>query len=419
MADHESKVFRKVSLERLSSPEQLDQLMQVTSPKGWIALLSLVGLLIVALIWGFLGSIPTSAAGDGILLRRGGVSTVVAAGSGQVETILVAVGDEISKGQVIARIRQEGIARQIDDVLARKEAMENELKILERYAATQTELSEANEEQQRSNLLRSIETLERQAELLDKNLVVQQELLQDGLVTQQTVLSAEQEVTRIRDELASQRLELDGLELIRLKSEQDLLQQLEDRRSRMRDLELELREKQASLEESVHVVATEDGKVLELLVDEGNVVAPGNPVLSMEVASEDLMAVIFVPAEMGKQVTPGMSARISPSTVKVEEHGFILGEVQWVSEFPSTSKGMERLLGNQELVVGLMESGPPIRVDVRLLRDENTSTNFKWSSKKGPEIDITSGTLAAGSVIVKEDVPISLVIPLARKNLGL
>ena len=38
-------IFRKVALERLSSPEQLDQLMQVTSPKGWLALAGLGALL--------------------------------------------------------------------------------------------------------------------------------------------------------------------------------------------------------------------------------------------------------------------------------------------------------------------------------------------------------------------------------------
>ena len=77
-------------------------------------------------------------------------------------------------------------------------------------------------------------------------------------------------------QLAAKRLELDGLELTRLQSEQELLQQLEDQRSELRDLELELREKQASLEESVQVVATEDGRVLELLTDSGSVISSGS-----------------------------------------------------------------------------------------------------------------------------------------------
>ncbi len=413
------KIFRKVSLERLSSPEQLDQLMQVTSPKGWIALMAVVGLLAIAMIWGFLGYIPTTANGDGILLRRGGVSTVVSAGSGQVEEILVAVGDVIQKGQIVAKIRQEGIERQIGDARARMQALETELASLEKYADTQTRLSEANVEQKRSNLRLAIETLNRRHELLTRNLNVQKELLADGLVTQQTVLSSEQQVNQVRDELAAKRLELDGLELTRLQSEQQLLQQLEDQRSKLRDLELELREKQASLEESVQVVATEDGRVLELLADSGSVISPGEPILSMEVVSEDLMAVMFVPAELGKQVQPGMETRITPSTVKVEEHGFILGEVRRVSEFPSTSRGMKRLLGNDDLVAKMMEQGPPIQVDVFLRKDEATPTGFKWSSSTGPDIEISSGTLARGSVIVERSRPITLVIPLAKKKMGL
>ncbi len=413
------EIFRKVSLERLSSPEQLDQLMQVTSPKGWIALLAILGLLAVALAWGFLGYIPTTAAGEGILLRRGGVSEVVSAGSGQIAEILLQVGDVVQRGQVVAKLRQEGIERQISDNQARRDALELELATLERYARNQTQLSVANEGQRRQDLQRSIVSFERQVELLKKNFEVQKELLVDGLVTQQTVLSSEQEVNRVGDQLAAQRLELAGLELTRLEGEQALQQQLENSRSRLRDLDLDLRESQASLEENAQVVATEDGRVVELIVDHGDVVSPGSPILSMEVVAEDLMAVVFVPAEMGKQIAPGMVARVTPTTVKAEEHGFIIGEVQWVAEFPSTSRGMSRLLANDDLVSKLMQAGPPIQVDVRLLVDPGTPTGFRWSSSRGPDIDISSGTLASGSVIVRRNRPISLVIPTVRKKLGI
>jgi len=33
-------IFRQAALDRLSSPEQLDRLMQVTLPTGWIALVA-------------------------------------------------------------------------------------------------------------------------------------------------------------------------------------------------------------------------------------------------------------------------------------------------------------------------------------------------------------------------------------------
>ena len=44
-------LFRKAAIDKVSSPEQLDLLMSVTSPVGWLALLT-VGLMLTAVgIW--------------------------------------------------------------------------------------------------------------------------------------------------------------------------------------------------------------------------------------------------------------------------------------------------------------------------------------------------------------------------------
>ncbi len=414
-----SKIYRKVALARLSSPEQLDQLMQVTNPRGWLALSALLALLLAALVWAVFGSIPTEAVGQGILLRHGGVSELVAAGSGQVEEVLVTVGDALERGQVIARIRQESLMRQIEDSVAKQAELDAEYRELQRYVGEQRRLSAAGLEQQRADLERSIATLERQLELIAERLRVQRELLADGLITQQTLLDLEQEANTTRDQIAADRLELGGLELRRLEGEQELERRLEIRRGVLRDLDLELRELRGELEENVHIVSPEAGRVLELMVDRGDVVSPGTPVLSMEIVSEELMAVVFVPAAQGKQMRRGMKARIVPSTVQREEHGFMIGEVQRVAEFPSTSRGMQRLLANEELVEDLMQEGPPIQVDVSLVHDPATPSGYRWSSSRGPDLDISSGTLAAGSIIVRQDRPISLVIPKLRERLGI
>lgn len=100
-------IFRQAALERLSSPEELDQLMQVTTPKGWLALAGLAGLIAVALMWGFLGHVPTKVTGQGILLNTGGVTQVSTLTSGQVRAIYVQEGDVIPKGKTIARITDE------------------------------------------------------------------------------------------------------------------------------------------------------------------------------------------------------------------------------------------------------------------------------------------------------------------------
>jgi HlyD family secretion protein len=411
-------IFRKVALERLSSPEQLDQLMQVTDPKGWLALGALGFLLLASLVWGVFGSIPTEAQGEGILLRQGGVSSLVAAENGQVEEILVGVGDVIEKGQVVARLRQEELLRQIQDSRDKLADARAEYQDLVRYAAEQRQLRDRDLAQQRANLQRSIQALERQAELTRERIVSERDLLKDGLITKQTLLASEQKLNTDQDQLASARLELNGLELKRIEAEQQVDQQIQSREAEIRDLEIELRERQARLGEAARVVSAHNGRVLELLVDQGDVVSPGTPLFNLEVVSEDLMAVLFVPATAGKRVQPGMPVRVSPSTVKREEFGSILGRVTWAAEYPSTSRGMVRLLGNEALVQKLMQEGPPIQINVALVRDPATPSGFRWSSSIGPNLRISGGTLATGAVVVREEAPIRLVIPKVRERVG-
>ena len=45
-------LFRQEALDRLSSPDQLDQLMRVADPKRWIALTAIGALIVGVLVWG-------------------------------------------------------------------------------------------------------------------------------------------------------------------------------------------------------------------------------------------------------------------------------------------------------------------------------------------------------------------------------
>lgn len=412
-------IFRKVALERLSSPEQLDQLLQVTDPRGWLALVALGALLLASLGWGVFGSIPTEATGEGILLRSGGVSSLVAAESGQVEELLVSVGDVIEKGQVVARIRQDELLRQIQDTRDRLADVRREYQDMLRYAGEQGRLRGRDLAQERANLQQSIRAYEREVELARERIAVERDLLKDGLITKQTLLASEQRLNTAQDQLANARLQLNSLELKGLDSAQQTDQQVEAREAQIRDLEIELRERQARLTETARIVSGRAGRVLELLVDRGDVVNPGTALLNLEVISEELEAVLFVPASAGKRVQPGMRVRVSPSTVKREEYGSMIGRVTWASEYPSTARGMTRLLGNEALVQRLMQEGPPIQVNVTLEKDPKTPTGYRWSSSTGPNVQISSGTLATGSVVVREERPINLVVPKIRENLGI
>jgi HlyD family secretion protein len=129
--------------------------------------------------------------------------------------------------------------------------------------------------------------------------------------------------------------------------------------------------------------------------------------------------VLYVPPQNGKQVRPGMDARIQPGGVKKEEWGMLVGRVLAVSEFPSTPQGMLSVLQNDKLVQQFSAKGAPFAVRVELFPDPNAPTGYRWSSGSGPPGALTSGMLADGEITVREQPPIAYVLPFLRKVTGL
>jgi HlyD family secretion protein len=105
--------------------------------------------------------------------------------------------------------------------------------------------------------------------------------------------------------------------------------------------------------------------------------------------------------------------------VKREEYGYMLGEVEFVSNQPATPQGMRRTLGNEILVEQLASQGAPFLVEVDLSEDSTTTSGFRWSSPRGPPVRVESGTICVVRVVVQEERPISLVLPIFRSALGL
>ncbi|NET48586.1 MAG: hypothetical protein F6K09_07615 [Merismopedia sp. SIO2A8] len=64
-----NNLFRQESLERLSSPEQLDQLMQIVNSRSWIPLASMGALMGIGLIWSIFGSISVTVSGKGLIVH--------------------------------------------------------------------------------------------------------------------------------------------------------------------------------------------------------------------------------------------------------------------------------------------------------------------------------------------------------------
>src|SRR5215210_1899057 len=98
-------LFRQEALDKTLSPDELDRLMRVTGPKGWLALIALLALLAAAAVWGVFGTVPVQVSGDeGVLLGGDSRHQVVSQTSGLVTDVRVGLGDSVHKGQVIAQV---------------------------------------------------------------------------------------------------------------------------------------------------------------------------------------------------------------------------------------------------------------------------------------------------------------------------
>jgi HlyD family secretion protein len=412
-ADHENDI-----VENGSSPEGLDVVLKVTTPKGWLVLLGLGAMLVVFTLWGIFGSIPTRVTGQGILIKSGGVFDIVAFGSGQLTAMYADVDDVIEKGQLVARIAQLDLTEKIKNAQAELAALEAEHKRIVEFANKDIQMNKRLSDNQRANLRTSIQFGKDRLKWLREKLKGQKELAKEGLITKQQARDTQKEIDDTIEAIEKNRTQM---EQISIEEFQFRDQKGRDIRNSLQKISLSERKittLEAYLDENSKVRSPYSGRILEIKVDEGRTVTLGEPILSLELVgkgAKDLEAVIYVAPGEGKKVRPGMRVHISPSTVNREEYGYMLGKVTRVAEFPATPQGMMRLLQNENLVKALSIGGAPIQIYADLTPDPRTQSGFKWSSPKGPPTKIQSGTICSAAVTVSEQPPIAFVIPLFRR----
>ena len=415
-------VFRQVALDRLASPEQLDQLMQVTNARGWLAL-SAVGLMLVAAAgWGIFGSIPESVGGQGILLKSGGLFEISPLTGGRVTDVAVNVGGAVREGQVVARLAQPDIADRLSAARAELANMRAGDERQTAYGARDASLQGQALAEQRRGLEQSISADERTGTWLEEKVGSQEQLVQQGLLTKTALLSTRQALDETRSKIATARTELTQITARELGLRNQTEAKRRDRGLQLQEQERLVAELERRLKAASEVVAPYTGQILEIMAEPGNVVAPGEPVLTLDLtgrSANDLEAILYVPSSRGKRIRAGMVVQIAPATVKQEEFGRMIGSVTYVSEFPATSKGMRRILKNERLVSALSGEDAPYEVHADLVLDPSTVSRYRWSSSHGPPLAIQSGTLATAEITVATERPIGMVLPLFRRWTGL
>lgn len=410
----EKQLFRKKALAKLASPEQLDTLMQVTQPRGWLALAGLGAVLIVAIIWSIVGRINVKVDGTGILIRGESVQAVSSGTAGRLLALKVRVGDRIEPGQVVAELEQSQLRLRAENT--REQLRRLVEQATKRRATEETNLARSEEaiDKEYESVTASLGDYQRQIDALRDQVAVQEEMVERGLMTAATLLSTQNQLARARQDLSRARVRLAQIESERMSLRRSYQETIDARQNRIEQLSAELEELESQLAATASVTAPYGGRVLEITSNPGDLVGAGVPLLTLESVDAAIEAVFYVSAFKGKKIQEGMRVRISPSTVKSEEYGFMIGEVEKVSDFPVTPQGLRRVLRNDKLVDTLTGEGAPLEVVARLLPDPDTPSGFEWSSGDGPPDEIFSGTLLTADVIVESKRPIEYVLPVFK-----
>lgn len=541
----QKSLFRQESLERLSSPERLDQLMKVVSPKDWLPLATLGSLVSIAFVWSIVGRIPITVSGQGVLIYPRQVVAVQSASSGQIKELRVKVGDRVNAGDVIATVELLETQKQLQQQNEKLQELLEQNQGVSRLQGERTKLEFSTIEQQRQSIQERIrntealtpillaritssikqqrrsvlerirnttaltptlrdrgrEALKAEKDALESQLAtgeksratlkrrweVRQGLLKGGAITEDVSRQAEQEYlsneanianlkARLREldskqteaeknfrenlngisELQAQLRELDGRESEAEKNYRDNLNSLSELRAQMRDLDSKIPNlKQQALEASTsrqnqiqevkrtiaqlelqlkqnsEIKSPYSGRVLEVTANAGQIVNPGFRLGSIDAEnqSRELVAVTFFPVHDGKKIEQRMKAlkekgkavevQVTPTIVKRERFGGIKGTVTNVSPFPITKEGAALKMGNAELVESLVSKEPQIEVEAKLKPDSSTFSGYAWSSSKGPQMKMSSGTTTTVRATVEEVPPITFVLPFLRSFFGL
>ena len=412
------KLFRKVALDRLASPEQLDELMEVTTPKGWLALLTLGGSIVVALLWGIYGSVPDKVVGKGLFVKTGGIVDIVSQYAGQVTAVYPENEKIVEKGQTLARVTQPKLLEDLTKSKAELGELKAERGKVAGYGSEDIRLKAEQLAKQKSELNSAIRFARERVVWLRERLASQKQLLDQGLMIKQNYLKTQEELNNAIQEIERTQSQFKQLALDELQNREQRDRELLAKDQKISQLERQIADLEQNIEEGTRILSPYTGRVIEISAVEGKQIDRGGKILSMDLVGDnikELEAVVYFKPGEGKRVQPGMMVQLVPSTVKQEEGGCMIGMVTYVAEFPSTLQGMMRSLQNDKLVQSLSSDGPPLEVVVDLIPDPNTASGYKWSSPKGPPLKIEPGTLCAGTVVIEEKPPITLVIPLFKK----
>lgn len=392
--------------------KQLNLISKHTVPFiGWIWLFIFIVLLLALVIWSFLGTIDVNIEGKGLVLNKSGLFNIQTPVKGIAKAILVKPGDQVKKGELLAEIYDAEKEIELQSTMIKVDNLDREVKRLSHEIEVETEASTVAEEKKLESLEFDVKILHDQLQFLQREYKKKLKLFQKGLIIRNVVQESERAMLNVEIELEQKKGEIADV-----RSQLKKTYRTEELKSKKLEL-LKAQEDaavvQASLKEH-NIHSPHDGKILEVLVNPGEVVAEGQPLFNAEFLNSQKKFIFlgFFPSELGKHIHKGGVMRMALSTVNEYEYGAILSKVQRVSEYAISESAILNQIHNADLAAYLSNHIPVTEIVAEPILDPQDPSGFAWSSGKGPAIELSPGIVGTVEATIESIHPIYYLIPI-------
>ncbi len=147
-----AELFRKTSLDTLSTPEQLDKQVKIMRPSAWIVFAAFVAAFVTFVIWGFTYKITNGVNMNGVVFTNNNIIASVAERECLVKDVLVKEGDYVQIGDIIAVVSND---EYLDNIRECRYKMESLEKNSEEYSTVSKKLDELIESYVASTVIKS------------------------------------------------------------------------------------------------------------------------------------------------------------------------------------------------------------------------------------------------------------------------
>lgn len=394
-----------------------DQHKMVAAPLWtWIFLAIGFVILFSLLLWSFFGRIPITIAGQGILLPKTGLFSVQAHETGTVSQKMAKPGDFVEKGDLLMKLYDPQLELRYKKSQSLTEVLKQQLDDLKKEVQSEkTDYIKALKARE-SAISFNIDQLNEDIAFAERELEARKELVDKGLISPMRYHEAVQKITQKKIDLQNKIGELATVNS-ELKKEY--------RGEEIRNKELQLRtemETLKSLEISLgleNIYSPYKGRILEILVNIGDLVQNGTPLIWLEKLSDEkeknseFIMYGYFQVELGKKIQAGMPVEIALSNINTHQYGLITGTVQEVSLYAISQEQLYSKIHNRSLINFLTnQASAVVQVMIKPDQDPLHADQLKWTSGLQPPTPITAGMVGTIEVTVERIRPFYYLIPI-------